>query len=288
MYSYDITVALANDRRSKLQADAARSHEARAARQARKAARRAEAPLARQRALPPLLARTFAVDRGGGCGADRPSRVKPSVRPAACSPTVAAASPPAACDVRRNLASGTYRATVVDPDELLRFRSGDPEAVRAVYREYGSSVFAVAYKALGSRDLAEEATQQTFVKAWRAAATYDPARELGPWLATIARRTAIDIHRREARRPTVQLDEASLIDLPDGVDQSFDVWAVRGAIDELPPLEREVVRLQHLESLTQAEIAERLGVPVGTIKSRSFRAHRLLAARLGHLRGAGK
>ena len=177
---------------------------------------------------------------------------------------------------------------MVDPDELLRFRSGDPEAVRAVYREYGSSVFAVAYKALGSSDLAEEATQQTFVKAWRAAATYDPARELGPWLATIARRTAIDIHRREARRPTVQLDEASLIDLPEGVDQSFDVWAVRGAIDELPPLEREVVRLQHLESLTQAEIAERLGVPVGTIKSRSFRAHRLLAARLGHLRGAGK
>jgi len=61
MYSYDITVALANDRRSKLQADAARSHEARAARQARKAARRAEAPLARQRALPPLLARAVAV-----------------------------------------------------------------------------------------------------------------------------------------------------------------------------------------------------------------------------------
>ena len=99
-------------------------------------------------------------------------------------------------------------------------------------------------------------------------------------MATIARRTAIDIHRREARRPTVQLDEASLIDLPEGVDQSFDVWAVRGAIDALPPLEREVVRLQHLESLTQAEIAERLGVPVGTIKSRSFRAHWLLAARL--------
>ena len=61
MYSYDITVALANDRRSKLQADAARSHEARAARQARKAARRVGAPLARQRALPPLLARAFAV-----------------------------------------------------------------------------------------------------------------------------------------------------------------------------------------------------------------------------------
>ena len=118
-----------------------------------------------------------------------------------------------------------------------------------------------------------------------AAATYDPARDLGPWLTTIARRTASDLHRREARRPTEPLDEASVATSPDGVDQTFDVWEVRGAIDALPPLERDVVRLQHLESLSQAEIAERLGVPVGTIKSRSFRAHRLLAARLGHLRG---
>jgi len=173
---------------------------------------------------------------------------------------------------------------VVDTDELVRFRSGDPDAVRAVYRAYGSLVFAVTYRALGSRDLAEEATQETFLKAWRAAATFDPTRELGPWLATIARRTAIDLHRREARRQTERLDEAAVVELPAGVDQSFDVWAVREAIDGLPPLEREVVRLQHLESLTQAEIGARLGVPVGTVKSRSFRAHRLLAARLGQLR----
>jgi RNA polymerase sigma-70 factor (ECF subfamily) len=73
--------------------------------------------------------------------------------------------------------------------------------------------------------------------------------------------------------------------LPDGIDEVFDAWAVREAIDALPDLEREVVRLQHLESLTQPEIADRLGVPVGTVKSRSFRAHRALAARLGHLRG---
>jgi RNA polymerase sigma-70 factor (ECF subfamily) len=68
------------------------------------------------------------------------------------------------------------------------------------------------------------------------------------------------------------------------VDAALAVWAVRAAIEELPPLEREVVRLQDLESLTQAEIGARLGVPVGTIKSRSFRAHRRLADRLGHLR----
>jgi len=175
-------------------------------------------------------------------------------------------------------------ARVVDSGELIRFRSGDPDAVRAVYRAYGATVFAVAYKTAGSRELAEEATQQTFLKAWRAAATFNPAQDLGPWLATIARRTAIDLHRREARRPTERLDDAVAAQLPDRGDRDFDVWAVREAVDELPPLEREVVRLQHLESLTQAEIGARLGVPVNTIKSRSFRAHRRLAVRLGHLR----
>jgi RNA polymerase sigma factor (sigma-70 family) len=178
---------------------------------------------------------------------------------------------------------------VVTPDELARFRAGDPDAVRVVYRAFGGLVFAVALRTLGSQDLAEEATQQTFVKAWRSAASYDPARELAPWLATIARRTAIDLHRREARRAAEPLDDVTsadlaVVELPADVDRAYDVWAVRQAIDELPSDEREVVRLQHVEELTQAEVAERLGVPIGTVKSRSFRAHRRLAARLGHLR----
>ena len=61
---------------------------------------------------------------------------------------------------------------------------------------------------------------------------------------------------------------------------------MRAAIDTLPPDEREIVRLQHLEELTHTEVAERLGVPVGTVKSRSFRAHKRLAGLLGHLREA--
>ena len=182
--------------------------------------------------------------------------------------------------------------TVVSPDERARFRVGDPDAVRAVYREFGRLVFAVAHRTLGSTALAEEATQQTFVKAWRAASRYDPGRDLGPWLATIARRTAIDLHRREARLATNRLadvpdDHPAVVEAPPGIEQAFDVWAVRQAIDELPADEREIVRLQHLEELTHAEVAERLALPLGTVKSRSFRAHRRLAARLGHLREDG-
>jgi RNA polymerase sigma-70 factor (ECF subfamily) len=167
---------------------------------------------------------------------------------------------------------------------VTAFRTGSPEGTAALYRRYGRLVYAVAKRVLGDAGLAEDATQQTFVQAWRHAADVDAARDPGPWLATIARRTAIDLHRREARRPTEPLDESALRAVPDSSEEVFEVWTVRDAIDELPPVEQEVVRLQHLESLTQAEIADRLGVPVGTIKSRSFRAHRRLAARLGHLR----
>ncbi len=161
--------------------------------------------------------------------------------------------------------------------------------MRAVYRDYGRLVYAVARRTLGNHELAEEATQQCFVQAWRSAERFDPGRELGPWLATIARRTAIDIHRRESRRAAQRLDDvapdtAAVVVLPASVESAYDAWEVRQAIAELPDDEREVVRLQHLDGLTHVEIAERLGVPVGTVKSRSFRAHRRLAGRLGHLR----
>jgi RNA polymerase sigma-70 factor (ECF subfamily) len=64
----------------------------------------------------------------------------------------------------------------------------------------------------------------------------------------------------------------------------YDAWEVRQAVDELPEDEQEIVRLQHFEGLTHVEIAQRLSVAVGTVKSRSFRAHKRLATLLGHLR----
>ncbi len=181
---------------------------------------------------------------------------------------------------------------MLDAGVLDAFRRGDDEAVRAVYRAYGRLVFSVALRTLGRRDLAEEATQQTFVQAWRAGDRLDPGRDPGPWLATIARRAAIDIYRRERRRRVEALeglspDDPAVTTLPPDIDRWHDRWQVRHAIDALVPDEREVVRLQHIEGLTHAKIAERLGVPVGTVKSRSHRAHRRLAESLSHLREAG-
>jgi RNA polymerase sigma-70 factor (ECF subfamily) len=178
---------------------------------------------------------------------------------------------------------------MADEPDTAGFRAGDPDAVRAVYRSYGGLVFTVAYRVLGDRALAEDATQQAFLQAWRAAPSFDGSRDFGPWLATIARRAAIDIQRRESRRSHASLDDVpaahpAITALPPSAESASDALEVRRALSALPPDEREVVRLHHLEGLAQSEIAERLAVPLGTVKSRSARAYRRLASTLGHLR----
>lgn len=178
---------------------------------------------------------------------------------------------------------------VLDDTTVVAFRRGDEAAVRAVYRQYSGLVLAVAHRVLSDRGLAEEATQQTFLQAWRSASTFEDGREFAPWLVTIARRVAIDIQRREARRPASALDDAdpgnaALITLPPSAETAWEAGQVRLAIDSLPPDEREVVRLQHVQGCTHQQIADQLGIALGTVKSRSFRAHKSLATRLAHLR----
>ena len=174
-------------------------------------------------------------------------------------------------------------------DELRRFRAGESDAVRAVYREYGRLVFAVCRNQLGSPQLAEEAAQQTFLKAWRSAATVDRTRTWRRgWPPSPAGRRSTSTGRnpgRSRRRwTTCPAAHPALVQAPVAIERTYDVWQVRQALDELPDDERQIVQLQHLEGLTQTAVAERLNLPVGTVKSRSYRAHKKLAARLGHLR----
>lgn len=178
-----------------------------------------------------------------------------------------------------------------DADLASQFASGDPDSVRVVYQTYGRLVFSVAYKVLGDSSLAEDATQQTFVQAWRAAASYDPGRPLTAWLTTIARRVAIDVYRRERRHRAHENIETAespeLVVLPPSAESIHDVLEVRQALEELPPQDRQLIRMQHLDDLSHAQIASELDIPLGTVKSRSFRAHRRLASLLGHLRTPG-
>lgn len=170
------------------------------------------------------------------------------------------------------------------PDVIERFRGGDPEAVRAVYREYSGAVFTVARSIVHDRELAADVVQQTFVKAWRAASSFEGDRELAPWLYSIARRTAIDALRSEMRPTRAGHEpEADAAITPLSFERTWEQFEVRSAIDALPPDEREIVRLSHLLGYTHDQIAERTGVPIGTVKSRSARAHKRLAAALAHL-----
>jgi RNA polymerase sigma-70 factor, ECF subfamily len=169
-------------------------------------------------------------------------------------------------------------------DAMDRFRAGEPDAVRALYRDYAGAVHTVAISIVRDRELANDVVQQTFVKAWRAASTFEDGREVAPWLYSIARHTAIDAVRSEAR-PTRGGHEPE-IEVPvdsESLEATWERFEIRRAVDALPEEEREVVRRSHLLGHTHEEIAQQLGVPVGTVKSRSSRAHKRLATSLAHL-----
>lgn len=168
---------------------------------------------------------------------------------------------------------------------LRRFAGGDPEAVRVLYDRYARAVFTVAVQGLGDRGLAEEAVQQTFLQAWQAASRFDPDRDPAPWLYAIARRVAVDLYRRERRHRSVD-GEPEMVALPPSFERTWEMWEVRRALDRLPPEEEQVIKATHYLQLTQAEAADHLGIPVGTVKSRSHRAHRRLADLLAHVREA--
>lgn len=170
------------------------------------------------------------------------------------------------------------------PDLIERFKAGDPDAVRAIYREHAGAVHTVARSIVRDRELAAEVVQQTFVKAWRAATRFEGNREIAPWLYSIARHTAIDALRAESK-PTRggHEPEADVGVQTETFERTWERFEVRRAIDALPPDEREVVRRSHLLGYTHEQISTQLDIPIGTVKSRSGRAHKRLAAALGHL-----
>jgi RNA polymerase sigma-70 factor (ECF subfamily) len=169
-------------------------------------------------------------------------------------------------------------------DLTERFRAGDPDAVREVYRLHAGAIHTVARSIVRDRELAAEVVQQTFVKAWRAAPRHDGDRDLAPWLYSIARHTAIDVLRAESRPTRGGHEREVEVGVEDvTLERTWESYEVRRALDDLPDGEREVVRRSHLLGFTHEQIAEQLDIPIGTVKSRSGRAHRRLAAALAHL-----
>jgi RNA polymerase sigma-70 factor (ECF subfamily) len=161
----------------------------------------------------------------------------------------------------------------------------DDEAARRLYRKYRMELLRFGVHVLHDQGLAEEMVQETFIRFCQRARSYDAGR--GPvrgWLFTMARSAAVDIARRPSSRPFLPVEDFQLPPQYDSVDEALTVFTVDRALDKLPSIYAEVMRLVR-DGLTQSEIAGRLGIPIGTVKSRTAKAAGTLRAELASLRG---
>jgi RNA polymerase sigma-70 factor (ECF subfamily) len=170
-----------------------------------------------------------------------------------------------------------------DGDLILRTATGDREAFEDLYRRYARSVFGLALRRLGDRGRAEDAVQETFTSIWRSAKSYRPDRGAGaPWLFAVARNAIVDRSRARGDVPADIPDEADVEPgPPDRAEQSWVSWRVHRALEDLPEREREVLALAYWSGLSQSEVAEFLGIPLGTVKTRTRAALARLAETLG-------
>jgi RNA polymerase sigma-70 factor, ECF subfamily len=160
---------------------------------------------------------------------------------------------------------------VSDSELLLRVGNGDGGAFETLYRRYSRPVFGLALRRLGDRTRAEEAVQETFTSVWRSAGTYKPERGPGaPWLYAVARNAIVDGARARVDPVAEATDEPSTdAGPPDRAEQSWTAWRVHRAMEELPDTERVVLELAYWGGLSQSEIASRLRIPLGTVKTRT-------------------
>jgi RNA polymerase sigma factor (sigma-70 family) len=147
-------------------------------------------------------------------------------------------------------------------------------ALAELYDRFGRIAFGLARRILRDDALAEDAVQDGFLAAWRSAARFVPERaKASTWLLTLVHRRAVDLVRREERRRAEPLDDAPVAPTASTDDV---VWLrlererVQGALRALPDQQREAIELAYYGGFTQSELAERLGQPIGTIKSRMF------------------
>lgn len=153
--------------------------------------------------------------------------------------------------------------------------------VAELYRRYAGRLYRFGVRALGNAGLAEEMVQECFVRLWRTAGRFDANRgSVAAYLFVIARSVASDVRRRPSSRPLVPVGDVQLPLHADSADRILERVIVHEGLDALSPAHREVLRLVHEEGLTQSQIAERLGLPLGTVKTRLFHGRRALRAAL--------
>lgn len=169
---------------------------------------------------------------------------------------------------------------VTDEELVSAVAAGDESALGQLYDRYASAIFGLTLRIAGQREVAEELTQEAFLRVWRKASSFQATRgAFAPWLFGIAHNLAIDEIRRGKARPQPVYDSeerpifATISDESTSVEDAAWLSEQRGliqqALDELPGEQREVLTLAYYGGLTQREIAERLGSPLGTVKTRA-------------------
>jgi RNA polymerase sigma-70 factor (ECF subfamily) len=179
------------------------------------------------------------------------------------------------------------------PDEALPalVARSDDVALAELYDRYGRPAYALAVRIVRDPALAQDAVQDAFLTAWRTAASFDPARgTAATWLLTLVHRRAVDVVRREDRRRASPLEDAPVAS-GEATDEAAEVRMerrrVQAALSVLTPAEREALELAYYGGLSQSEIADRLGVPIGTVKSRMFAGLARLRDELGEAGRSG-
>ena len=177
------------------------------------------------------------------------------------------------------------RVSAIEPtdEELLaRVADGDRDAFGDLYQRYARAVLGLALRRLGDRGRAEDAQQEAFTSVWRAARSYKPDRgPVAPWLYAVARNAIAD-RGRAKNEPAVEAPDSASDELgpPDRAEQSWVSWRVHRAMEDVPDSERTVLQLAYWSGLSQSEIAEFLGIPLGTVKTRTRSGLRRLAEAL--------
>jgi RNA polymerase sigma-70 factor (ECF subfamily) len=160
-----------------------------------------------------------------------------------------------------------------------RLRSDEPsDAVRALCRLYGGELYGFALHVLGDRRAAEGVVEEVFLRAWRHAARYDREHEaVRAWLYEIARNAIADARRRRASRPGPARQAPAAEGAPgEMVEQAMLGWQVAAALERLTPAHRQMIWMVELGGLTMHEIAAHTGLPLGTVKRRTWYALRSL------------
>jgi RNA polymerase sigma-70 factor, ECF subfamily len=179
-------------------------------------------------------------------------------------------------------------AVETDADLIERLQRREPKALAQLYDSYGRLAYSLILRVVRDAGIAEDLLQETFLRVWNRVQGFDPRKgAIGPWVLAVARNRAIDYLRSASGqfRNTLELDvidhPSLYVDMERGLLQSDKVRRVRAAMEKLSAAQRQVIELAYFEGLSQSEIAERMGQPLGTVKTWARTALRNLREELG-------